>query len=150
MPHIGTHATRNTSAVRTCYRLIYDHHGNVVHEWPTSILFLILFFLCFIVLYYQFVFALLHPPLGYQLSPGLAKITSACQIWLEINNIFKDALNTEIDNHVDTHYFGNNFRPLSWYDLMCSVSPFLSEYTTTDNVEICTAATAWTSHTGQV
>ena len=41
-------------------------------------------------------------------------------------------------------------RPLSCYNLMCSVSPFLSEYTTTDNVEICTAATAWTSHTVQV
>ena len=33
---------------------------------------------------------------------------------------------------------------------MCSVSPFLSEYTTTDNVEMCTVATAWTSHTGQL
>ena len=33
---------------------------------------------------------------------------------------------------------------------MCSVSPFLSEYTNTDNVEICTAATAWKIHTGQV
>ena len=33
---------------------------------------------------------------------------------------------------------------------MCSVSPFLFEYTTTDNVEICTAATTWTNHTGQV
>ena len=33
---------------------------------------------------------------------------------------------------------------------MCSVSPFLSEYTTTDNVEICTAETARTRHTSQV
>ena len=33
---------------------------------------------------------------------------------------------------------------------MCSVSPLISEYTTTYNVEICTAATAWTSHTGQL
>ena len=33
---------------------------------------------------------------------------------------------------------------------MCSVSPFLSKYTTTYNVEICTAATAWTRHTGQL
>ena len=78
------------------------------------------------------------------------QITSARQTWLESDNIFKDALNTDIDNHADTHYFGNNFRPLSWYDLMCSVSPFLSKYTATDNVEICMAATAWTSHTGQV
>ena len=33
---------------------------------------------------------------------------------------------------------------------MFSVSPFLSEYTTTDNVEIFTAANAWTSHIVQV
>ena len=77
-------------------------------------------------------------------------ITSARQTWLESDNIFKDALKTKIDNHADTHCFGNNFRPFSWSDLMCSVSPFLYEYTTTDNVEICTAATAWTSHSGQV
>ena len=32
MPHIGTHATRNTSAVRTCTCPTYDHHINVVHE----------------------------------------------------------------------------------------------------------------------
>ena len=79
-----------------------------------------------------------------------SQITSARQTWIEGNNIFKDALNTKIDNHADTHCFGNNFRPLSWSDLMCSVSPFLSEYNATDNVEICTAATAWTSQTGQV
>ena len=78
------------------------------------------------------------------------QITSARQIWLESDNIFKGALNNEIDNHADTHCFGKNFQPLGWSDLMCLVSPFLSEYTTTDNVEICTAATAWTSHTCQV
>ena len=33
---------------------------------------------------------------------------------------------------------------------MCSVSPFLSKYTATDNVEICTAVTASTIHPGQV
>ena len=32
MPQIGTHATRNTSAVSTRSRPTYDHHGNVVHE----------------------------------------------------------------------------------------------------------------------
>ena len=76
--------------------------------------------------------------------------TSARQTWLESNKIFKYALNTDIDNHVDTHYFGKNNIPLSWSDLMCSISPFLSEYINTDNVEICTSATAWTIHTGQV
>ena len=33
---------------------------------------------------------------------------------------------------------------------MRSVSPLLSEYTTTDNVELYTAASAWTRHTRQV
>ena len=79
-----------------------------------------------------------------------SQITSARQAWLESNNIFKYALNTKIDNHVDTHCFGKNFRPLSWSDLMCSVPPLISEYTTTYNVEICTAATAWTRHTNQL
>ena len=32
MPQIGTHATRNTSAVITCSRPTYDHHGNVANE----------------------------------------------------------------------------------------------------------------------
>ena len=32
MPHIGTHATCNTSAVSTLSCPTYDHHGNVVHE----------------------------------------------------------------------------------------------------------------------
>ena len=79
-----------------------------------------------------------------------SQIISARQKWLESDNIFKDAFNTKIDNHADKHCFGKNFRPLSWSDLMCSVSPFLSEYTAIDNVEICTAATAWTTHTGQL
>ena len=78
------------------------------------------------------------------------QITSARQTWISSNNIFKDALNSEIDNHADTHCFGKNCRRLSLSDLMFSVSPFLSRYTNTDNVEICTAATAWTIHTGQV
>ena len=32
MPHIGTHETRNTSAVSTRSRPTYDHHVNVFHE----------------------------------------------------------------------------------------------------------------------
>ena len=87
---------------------------------------------------------------GPRVGVASSQITSALQKWLESNNIFKDALDTDIDNHAHTHFFGKNSRPLSWSDLMCSVSPFISKYTTTDNVEICTAATAWTSHTGQV
>ena len=87
---------------------------------------------------------------GTRVGVASPQIISACQAWLEIDKIFKDALNTDIDNHADTHYFGNNFRPLSWYDLMCSVSPFLFKYTTTANVELCMAATAWTIHTVQV
>ena len=33
---------------------------------------------------------------------------------------------------------------------MCSVSPFLSKYTNTDNVEICTAENTWKIYTGKV
>ena len=87
---------------------------------------------------------------GPQVGMDLSQITSARQTWRQSNKIFKDVLNTEIDNHADTHCFGNSSRPLSWSNLMCSVSPFLSKYTTTNNVEICTAATAWTSHTGKL
>ena len=32
MPQIGTHATRNNSAVSTRSLPTYDHHGNVIHE----------------------------------------------------------------------------------------------------------------------
>ena len=91
-----------------------------------------------------------HISIGPLVCVASSQITSAHQTWIEINNIFKDALNTDIDNHTETHCSGKNFRPLSWSDLMCSVSPFLFEYTTTDNVEICTAVTTWTSHTGKV
>ena len=87
---------------------------------------------------------------GPRVGVASSQTTSARQTWLESNNIFNNALNTDIDNYADTHCFSKNFRPLSWYDLMRSVYSFLSEYTTTDNVEICTAATAWTCHTGQV
>ena len=72
MYQIGTHATRNTSAVSTCYHPTYDHHVKIVNEELATVLFRILFFLCFNVLYYQFVFELWHPPLGSQLVPGLA------------------------------------------------------------------------------
>ena len=58
MPQIGTHATRNTSAVSTCSRPTYDHHANVVNERLTAVSFRILFFICFIILYYKFVFTL--------------------------------------------------------------------------------------------
>ena len=58
MPQIGTHATRNTSAVSTCYHPTYDHHVKIVNEELATVLFRILFFLCVIVLYYHFVFAL--------------------------------------------------------------------------------------------
>jgi hypothetical protein len=65
-------------------------------------------------------------------------------------NVYRNALNLEIDNHADTHCFGKNFRPLQWSDTMCTVSPFLDEYTSMENVEICTGATAWTDDNGQV
>ena len=60
-----------------------------------------------------------------------------------------DPLPLEIDNHADTHCFGKNFVPFSWTGMVCSVSPFLSEYETMPDVEICSAATAYTASTGE-
>ena len=56
---------------------------------------------------------------------------------------------TDIDNHADTHCFGKNFRPLHWSNLMRTVSPFLPEYESAENIEIYTAATAWTNDHGK-
>ena len=56
----------------------------------------------------------------------------------------------EIDNHADTHCFGSNFRPLMWNNVQCSVSPFLDELGSTENIDICTGATAWTHPSGEV
>ena len=79
-----------------------------------------------------------------------SQISTERQKWLDSeSNIYKDALTLEIDNHSDTHCFGKNFRPIFWSDFMCTVSPFLSEYSATENIEICTAATAWTSPEGR-
>lgn len=82
--------------------------------------------------------------IAYQASEGRRR-------WIEMeNNLYMDGLNLEIDNHADTHCFGKNFRPLHWADMTCSVSPFLSEYSSTQDIEICTAATAWTDDNGAV
>ena len=56
---------------------------------------------------------------------------------------------TEIDNHADTHCFGGNFRPVTWTNVQCSVSPFLDELGSTENIDICTAATAWMHPSGE-
>ena len=60
-----------------------------------------------------------------------------------------DPLPLEIDNHADTHCFGRNFLPFSWSGLLCSVSPFLDECSSTEDIEICSAATAYTKETGE-
>ena len=56
---------------------------------------------------------------------------------------------TEIDNHADTHCFGKNFKPLYFTSEVCSVSPFLDEYNSQDDVPICSAATAVDLDQGQ-
>mmetsp|Transcript_15996 Transcript_15996/g.23840 ORF Transcript_15996/g.23840 Transcript_15996/m.23840 type:complete len:787 (+) Transcript_15996:5053-7413(+) len=48
----------------------------------------------------------------------------------------------EIDSHADTHCFGRNFRIITTTEQVCSVTAFLDELATTDNVAIVTAATA--------
>jgi len=54
---------------------------------------------------------------------------------------FIDPLPSEIDNHADTTCFGKNFRVISLTSEVCSVSPYLSEYTSIADIPICTAAT---------
>lgn len=60
-----------------------------------------------------------------------------------------DALATEIDNHADTHCFGKNFLPFSWTGFVCSVSPFLAEYNSVEDIRICSGATAHTLENGE-
>jgi len=55
---------------------------------------------------------------------------------------FIDLLPCELDNHVDTTCFGKNFRVISFTSEVCSVSPYLSEYESIEDIPICTAATA--------
>ena len=57
---------------------------------------------------------------------------------------------TEMDNHSDTHYFGANFRPISFTSEECTVSPFLPEYVKQMNVPICTCVTSLTLDSGEV
>lgn len=56
----------------------------------------------------------------------------------------------EIDSHADTHCFGSNFRVIRTTNTTCSVSPFLDDLGSSDNVEIVTGATAYTDELGQV
>ena len=56
---------------------------------------------------------------------------------------------TESDNHADTHCFGAKFRPLSWNDMQCTVSPFVEDLGSSNSVEICSAATAWNNVEGE-
>jgi hypothetical protein len=50
---------------------------------------------------------------------------------------------SEIDNHADTCCFGANFTALYFTGQVCNVTPFLDEYDSMTNVEVCGAATAW-------
>ena len=56
---------------------------------------------------------------------------------------------TEIDNHTDTHCFGQNFMPFSWTGKVCTVSPFLSTYEAFADVKICSVAAAVALDTGE-
>ena len=59
-----------------------------------------------------------------------------------VDDRFTDPLPCEIDNHADTTCFGKNFRVVSFTSEVCSVSPYLSEYDSLDDIPICTAVTA--------
>ena len=47
---------------------------------------------------------------------------------------------TEMDNHSDTHCFGENYLPISLTSEECNLSPFRAEYTEQVNIPICTGA----------
>ena len=50
---------------------------------------------------------------------------------------------TEIDNHADTCCFGANFTPLYFTGQVCQVQPFIESYDSLNDVQICSAATAY-------
>jgi len=62
---------------------------------------------------------------------------------------FIDPLPCEIDNHADTTCFGKNFRVISFTSEVCTVSPYLSEYDSINDIPICTAATAVDLESGE-
>ena len=62
---------------------------------------------------------------------------------------FIDPLPCELDNHADTTCFGKNFRVISFTSEVCSVSPYLSEYDSLEDIPICTAATAVELESGE-
>ena len=78
-------------------------------------------------------------------SFGRSKVASATSFLTSNNMLSLNPLPTESDNHADTHCFGKNFRPTFFTELECTVSPFLSSYENTENVKVCTAATASTN-----
>lgn len=55
---------------------------------------------------------------------------------------YETPLPTEMDNHADTHCFGQNFIVLEYTRQKCSVAPFLAEYDETQDIDIVTGATA--------
>ena len=82
-------------------------------------------------------------------SFGRSKVASATSFLTSNNMLRLNPLPTESDNHADTHCFGKNFRPTFFTELECTVSPFLSSYENTENVKVCTAATAYTNEHGR-
>lgn len=62
-----------------------------------------------------------------------------------VNDMFVSSImpTTEIDNHVDTICAGKNSCCIESYTSeVCSVSPFLDEYSDQEEIHICTALTA--------
>ena len=59
-----------------------------------------------------------------------------------------DAAPSDMDNHADTHGFGRNIRVYLTTSKMCTVSPFLTEYSKRLDVPIVTSATAFDLENG--
>ena len=78
-------------------------------------------------------------------------IINSINRWMNWDSQFHmDATPTDINNHADTHWFGQNFWPVCWNENICSVSPLLSEYDDTNNAELCSAVTACIDDRGEV
>ena len=86
-------------------------------------------------------------------SIGISKITTRNRRVSSNNSTNHDGeigynSTIEINSHNDTRYFGNNFRIVSSTEQLCSVSAFLDELATTNNVAIVGAATTMIDNDG--
>ena len=134
-PVVAANQTQRTSPSSNSMvssQITYDHNGNIVNDNTNE-----------------------------RLSRNsISKVTTSSRSSISSSSINNSTASTnsptsnvkihpsEIDNHADTHCFGENFIPFAWSGLECDVSPFLDEYDAIDRVSICAGATAYTLPNG--